>query len=100
MATIKRDVVCHSYGQGTGADAVTTFAHDNDPVTGASGSEGARVVTGKEGPGPLQSITNGWIVNVYCTFAGGGAKGPMPQSETGSGVTVVGGAEKVPVAVN
>jgi hypothetical protein len=90
----------HSYGQGIGAVAVTTFAHGNEPVVGAFGSEGARAVTGKYGPGPEQSNTNGWVVNVYCTVSGGGAKGPMPQSETGSGLTVVGGAEKVPVAVN
>jgi hypothetical protein len=47
----------------------------------------------------VQSNTYGWVVNVYCTLAGGGAKGPMPQS-TGSGLTVVGAEEKVPVAVN
>jgi len=80
--------------------AVTAFAHCNEPVAGAFGSEGAKVLTGKYGPGPVQSNTNGCVVNVYCTLSGGGAKGPMPQSPTGSGVTVAGGAEKVPVAVN
>lgn len=89
------------YGHGIDAVAVTIFANGNEPVVGAFGSEGARVLTGKLGaPDPVQSNTKGCVVKVYCTFSGGGAKGPMPQSETGSGLTVVGGAEKVPVAVN
>ena len=57
------------------------------------------MLTGIPDGEPRQSNTYGWVVNVYCTFAGGGAKGPMPQS-TGSGLTVVGAEEKVPVAVN
>ena len=99
MTTVK-PVPNHSYGQGIGAVAVTISANGNEPVAGAFGSEGARVLTGKYGPEPVQSNRNGWVVNVYCTLGGGGAKGPMPQSATGSGLTVVGGSEKVPVAVN
>jgi hypothetical protein len=36
-----------SYGHGIGAVAVTIFANGNEPVVGAFGSEGARVLTGK-----------------------------------------------------
>jgi hypothetical protein len=36
-----------SYGHGIGAVAVTTSANGNEPVVGAFGSEGERVLTGK-----------------------------------------------------
>ena len=39
-------------------------------------------------------VENGWVVSVYCA-----PTAPTYQL-TGSGVTVVGGAEKVPVATN
>jgi hypothetical protein len=42
----------------------------------------------------LQWNAKGWVVNVYCR--GGGARDQL----TGSGVNVIGAAEKVPVATN
>jgi hypothetical protein len=67
---------------------------------GAFELDGANTLTGEPGPEAEHGITKGSVVSVYFRFpGGGGAKRPIPQL-TASGVTLVGGAEKMPVAVN
>lgn len=85
-----------SYGQFIGAtDAVTIFVVDIEPLFGAWGSAGAHATIGLA-PGLvlLHGITNGEVVSVYV------AGGKSIDQKTGSGLTVVGDAEKVPVATN
>jgi len=65
-----------------------------DPLLGASGSCGAMATMGPGDSGCAQSNENGTVVRLYCP--GGGAYDQL----TGSGVTLVGEAENVPVAVN
>jgi hypothetical protein len=62
-----------------------------DPLLGALGFEGAIAMTGLR---TGHCTMNGSVVRVYCP--GGGAKDQL----TGSGLTMVGAAEKVPVAYN
>ena len=50
-------------------------------------------------PAAGQAYSNGCAVSLYGRFFGGGAIHPSAQL-AGSGVTVSGGAEKFPVAVN
>ncbi len=72
----------------------------SDPLIAAFGSEGANTLTGKTGSESEQWNTKGSVVSVYRRFpGGGGANSPIPQL-TASGVTFVGGAENVPLAVN
>jgi hypothetical protein len=83
------------------AYAVIILLNGNDPFLGAFGSDGAKTLT-EAGtvPDAVQSNTKGCVVSEYRKFpGGGGANRPIPQL-TASGMTVVGGAEKAPVAVN
>lgn len=73
-------------------DALIIFVVAIDPLLGALGSAGAIAINGPRYPPGLHWITNGWVVSVYCPG------GRSMDQKTGSGVTVVGGAEKVPVA--
>jgi hypothetical protein len=70
------------------------------PLFEAFGFRGATALT-TTGPDPkaLQSTTNCCTVKVYEYCFGGGASSPIDQL-TASGVTVIGGEEKVPVAAN
>ena len=96
-AEIRRRIL---YGHVIGPDATTIFLNDIDPLLGALGSAGASATTGPpKGAAPLHWNVKGWVVRVYCRVCGGGAKRPTDQL-TGSGLTVVGEAEKVPVATN
>jgi hypothetical protein len=89
-----------SYGHAIAAEPVTIFDIGNAPLLGALGSEGATAVTGREvAAEPVQSKTNGCGFRAYVYRGGGGANRPIDQL-TGSGVTVSGAAEKVPVATN
>jgi hypothetical protein len=66
-----------------------------DPLLGALGSDGAIATTvPAAGPAVLHWYKKGWVVSVYC--CGGDATDQL----TGRGLTVMGAAEKVPVAVN
>lgn len=80
------------YGHVIGPDAITIFLVDIEPLLGALGSAGAIATT--QGAAPLHWTVKGWVVRVYCV--GGGAKDQL----TGSGLTVVGELEKLPVATN
>jgi hypothetical protein len=71
--------------------APTIFVPDIDPLLGAFGSAGAIAIIGG---GYGHWITKGWVVKVYCPG------GRSTNQKTGSGVTVVGGAEKMPVATS
>ena len=82
------------HGHGIGPDALIIFVVDIDPPLGALGSAGAIATIGPGDSGCSQLNKKGWVVRLYC--GGGGAK----DQETGSGLTVVGDEEKVPVAVN
>jgi len=84
----------YSYGQGIGPDVLTIFVVNIDPLAGPSGSAGAMATMGPGDSGCAQSNENGAVVRLYC--GGGGAYDQL----TGSGVTLVGEAEKVPLAVN
>jgi hypothetical protein len=68
---------------------------ETEPLLGALGSAGA-IAKNRATAGSRQPVVaeNGWVVSVYCP-----PTAPTYQL-TGSGVTVVGGAEKVPVATN
>jgi len=86
------------HGQLTAIAPVTIFSNGSVPLLGAFGFAGANAVNGI-GPGPAQLTTSGWPTSLYCKSAGGGANSPSDQS-TASGVTVIGAAEKVPVATS
>jgi len=75
-------------------DALTIFVADINPLLGASGSTGAIAMNGPKYPPVLHWIGNGCVVRVYC------AGGRSMAQKTGSGVTVIGAAEKVPVATS
>jgi hypothetical protein len=64
------------------------------PLAGALAFVGAHATIGPGAGGCAQLNTKGCVVRVYSP--GGGAKDQL----TGSGLTVVGAEEKVPVAVN
>ena len=71
------------------AVAITIFSLETTPLLGAFGSDGAMAVTG---PKALHAMEKGCVVRVYC------AVDSARDQLTGSGATVVGAAEKVPVA--
>jgi len=74
---------------------LTILVADIDPLLAALGSAGAVAVKKFIGIGsPVMLHKAGWAVRVYC------AGGRPTYQKTESGVTVVGGAEKVPVATN
>jgi hypothetical protein len=81
-------------GHEIGPDVVTILVVDIDPLLGASGLAGAIATIGPGDSGCSQLSKKGCVVKVYC--GSGGAK----LQNTGSGLTAVGGAEKVPVARN
>ncbi|MGB9203787.1 MAG: hypothetical protein WCB94_07385 [Terriglobales bacterium] len=81
-------------GHGIGPDVEIIFVVDVDPLLGALGSAGAIATIGPGEFGCSQSNKRGCVVRLY--RRGGGAKDQL----TGSGLTVVGEAEKVPVAAN
>jgi uncharacterized protein YraI len=73
----------------------TICVADNKPLLGARGFAGAHATIGPgTGPETVHWITNGWVVKVYCWG------GRSMLQNAGSGLTVVGGAENVPVATN
>ncbi len=82
------------YGHGIGADVVIIVVVDIDPLDGALGSDGAIATIGPGDSGWSQLNEKGCVVRVYCD--GGGANDQL----TGSGLTAVGEAEKVPDATN
>ena len=66
-----------------------------DPLLPALGSAGAVAVKKESGIGSRVMLhKTGWVVREYC------AGGRPTYQKTGRGVTVVGEAEKVPVATN
>jgi hypothetical protein len=51
------------YGQVTAAEAVIIFLNGQEPLLGTLGSEGAKAMTGREGPESVQSNRKGSTVS-------------------------------------